>query len=85
MKKMQKYGNVHNRLSGLYVHLLLFFVVNFGLFLLNFLAYPLTVWFYFPLLIWAVAVMIHSFMVLIEHDEVWNEKSILEAIRKGML
>ena len=85
MRKIDGYATINQRLAGLYLHLLVFFAINFGLFLLNILVSPFTVWFYFPLLMWAVAVMVHSFAVLINHDDVWNEKSVLEAIRRGML
>lgn len=78
-------STINQRFTGFYVHLVVFFVINFGLFLLNALVYPFTLWFYFPLLMWAVAVMIHACAICVEHEEVWNEKSMVEIVRKGIL
>ena len=85
MTRKTKFATINEKLTGLYLHLLVFFAVNFGLFLLNVLVFPFTIWFYFPLLMWGVAVAIHGFAVFVRHEDVWNEKSVLEVVRKGLL
>lgn len=85
MNRVAKNASINEKLTGLYLHLLIFFTINFGLFLLNVLVFPFTIWFYFPLLMWGTAVAIHSCAVFIHHEDVWNENSILEVIRQGLL
>jgi hypothetical protein len=83
MKEMERYTTINQKLSGLYLHLLLFVVVNFGLFLLNLLVYPFTIWFYFPLLMWSTAVLIHFFAVFVRHEDEWNERALMEIMKSG--
>lgn len=85
MNTKARINTINERLTGIYVHLLAFFAVNFGLFLLNLLLFPFTIWFYFPLLMWGPAVAIHFCAVFFKHEEVWNEGSVLEVIKQGLL
>ncbi len=78
-----KYGSLNVRFAGFYLHVLVFFAVNFGLFLLNVIMYPFTLWFYFPLLMWATALLIHFFAIFIKHEEEWNEHTLVETIRNS--
>ncbi|TET22610.1 MAG: 2TM domain-containing protein [Candidatus Cloacimonadota bacterium] len=83
MNKKTKYASINEKLNGLYLHLLVFFVINFSLFLLNLLLYPYSLWFYFPLLMWGTAIIIHFFALFVRRDEEWNERTLLEAIKHG--
>ena len=53
-------------IKGFYIHLGVFMVVNLGLFAINMLTSPDTLWFYWPLLGWGVGVAIHAFTLLAE-------------------
>mgnify|MGYP000240434260 CR=1 FL=1 len=48
------------RLRGFYQHLLVFALVNSGLLAINFLVSPGRLWFYWPLLGWAIWLALHA-------------------------
>lgn len=50
-------------LKGFYVHLGVYLAVNLGLFLINYLTSRGNWWFYWPLIGWGIAVVIHAFTV----------------------
>ncbi|MCF8198834.1 MAG: 2TM domain-containing protein [Sulfuritalea sp.] len=49
------------RLRGFYSHLLVFAVINAGLAVINLIASPDRLWFYWPLLGWGVWLALHAF------------------------
>jgi hypothetical protein len=68
-------------LRGFYIHLGVYVVVNLLLFLINMTASPDSLWFFWPLLGWGIAVVLHAFSVfgpgrLLGAD--WEEKKIRE-------
>lgn len=68
-------------LRGFYIHLIVYIVVNVGLFLLNMLGTPDSLWFFWPLGGWGIAVVIHGLSVLgrgwwLGAD--WEERKIRE-------
>ena len=72
-------------LRGFYVHLGVYVLVNLFLFLLNIITSPASLWFYWPLLGWGIAIVVHAFSVfgfgrLFGAD--WEEKKIREIMEK---
>ncbi len=72
-------------LRGFYVHLGVYVLVNIFLFLINIITSPDSLWFYWPLLGWGIAIVAHAFAVfgfggLFGAD--WEEKKIGEIMEK---
>lgn len=65
------------KLRGFYIHLAVYFVINLLLFLINIIGSPTTLWFFWPLLGWGIAVAIHAFVVFVLGGRIgaeWEEK-----------
>jgi hypothetical protein len=72
-------------LRGFYVHLAVYVVVNLFLFLLNIIVSPATLWFFWPLLGWGIAIGLHAFSVFGPGRKLgadWEEKKIEEIMEK---
>ncbi len=88
MEKDEKYQEAKKRvedLKGFYTHLVIYIIVNLGLFLFNILQTPDTLWFYWPLVGWGIGVVIHGASVLINYGlfgKDWEEKKIQEYLNK---
>lgn len=72
-------------IRGFYVHLFVYIIVNFGLFMINIITAPGAFWFYWPLIGWGIGLFIHGFSVfgtqsLFGRD--WEEKKIKEIMEK---
>ncbi len=68
-------------LKSFYVHLGVYIVVNLFLFLLNVTASSDSLWFYWPLLGWSIAIVVHAFSVFGSDRSFgadWEEKKIKE-------
>jgi 2TM domain len=70
-------------LRGFYIHLTVYVIVNLFLFLLNILVSPDSLLFYWPLLGWGIAIVLHAVSVfgpgyLSGTD--WEEKKISEIL-----
>lgn len=68
-------------LRGFYIHLTVYIVVNIGLFLIDTLATPGNLWFFWPLAGWGIAVAIHGLSVLGRGRWLgaeWEERKIRE-------
>jgi hypothetical protein len=50
-------------LRSFYVHLVVYVIVNAFLFLINIVTSPNSLWFYWPLLGWGIALLIHAVFV----------------------
>src|SRR5687767_11803993 len=48
------------QLKGFYVHLSVYLVVNIGLFVINMITSPDTMWFYWSAIGWGIAVAVHG-------------------------
>jgi hypothetical protein len=87
-KEEIKYQRAKKRveaLRGFYVHLTVYVIVNLFLFLLNIFASPGSLWFYWPLLGWGIAIVLHAVSVfgsgrLSGTD--WEEKKIREIMEE---
>ena len=51
------------RIKGLWIHLIVFLIMNTGLTTLNLMRNPEKLWFYWPLLGWGLGVMLHAAIV----------------------
>ena len=72
-------------LRGFYVHLGVYVVVNLFLFLFNIVTTPDSLWFYWPLLGWGIAIVVHASSVFIFGRPLgadWEEKKIREIMAK---
>ena len=70
-------------LRGFYIHLTVYVIVNLFLFILNIVVSPDRLWFYWPLLGWGIAIVLHAISVfgsgyLPGTD--WEEKKIREIV-----
>lgn len=71
-------------LSGFYMHLLVYLVVNLGLFLIDMLT-PGGPWFYWPLIGWGIGVLLHALGVFLEGSQFsqrWEERKIRQLMDK---
>lgn len=73
-------------LRGFYIHLTVYVIVNLFLFLLNIFTSPDALWFYWPLLGWGIAIVLHAVSVfgigrLASAD--WEEKKIREFMEEN--
>jgi hypothetical protein len=81
------YERAHKRvedLRGFYVHLVVYAVINLGLFVINRVTSPQTHWFIWPLLGWGIAVVLHAVSLLIEGPATrrWEERKTRELMEK---
>jgi hypothetical protein len=79
--KYQKAKKRVEALRGFYVHLGVYLVVNLLLFFINMVASPDRLWFFWPLLGWGLAIVLHALRVfgagsIFGTD--WEEKKIKE-------
>ena len=72
-------------IKGFYIHLGAFILVNPLLFLLNIITTPASLWFYWPLLGWAIGLVIHAAFVFGFGKVLgarWEERKIRELMDK---
>ena len=72
-------------LRGFYVHLGVYVLVNLFLFLFDFLTSPDSLWFYWPLLGWTIAIALHALSVFGSARPLgadWEEKKIAELMQE---
>lgn len=53
-----------SKLKGFYVHVVVFFLVNTGLFVLNIVASPKEFWFYWVAFVWGIIILVHAVIAL---------------------
>lgn len=73
-------------LQGYYIHLLVYVVVNAGLFLINLLTKGSDGgwWFYWPLAGWGIGVMVHTLVTFSGvFSEGWKERKAAEIYERG--
>ncbi len=84
-KRSQKAKEKAGKLKSFYIHLLVYVLVNFFLFLINLLASPKEIWFYWPLAGWGIGLAGHAFFVFgfaSVLDEDWGRKKIKKIMEK---
>ncbi len=84
--KETKYLKVKERveaLRGFYIHLTVYVIVNLGLFFINMMTSPETLWFIWPLMGWGIAIVLHALRVFVERPgSSWEEKKIAELMQE---
>ena len=84
----EKYEKAKKRveeIKGFYSHLIVYVVVNIGLFLLNLFTSPGAWWFYWPLLGWGIGLFFHTMGVFVFSKfpgKQWEERKIKEVMNK---
>ena len=61
--KYQKAKERVEAIKGLYIHLIVYVVVNLILFSINMIASPTGLWFFWPLMGWGIGLALHVFSV----------------------
>ena len=70
-------------LRGFYIHLTVYVIVNLGLFFINMMTSPETLWFIWPLMGWGIALVLHALRVFVERPgSSWEEKKIAELMQE---
>lgn len=70
-------------LRGFYIHLTVYVIVNLGLFFINMMTSPETLWFIWPLMGWGIALVLHAFRVFVARPgSSWEEKKIAELMQE---
>jgi hypothetical protein len=81
-----KYLKAKERVTELrdfYRHLGVYVIVNLGLFLINMITSPETLWFIWPLMGWGIAIVLHALRVFGgAFGSNWEEKKIDELMNK---
>jgi hypothetical protein len=66
MDTSQRYQRARQRvqaIKGFYIHLMVYILVNAGLWLINLVTSPAAFWFYWPLLGWGIGLAAHAVAV----------------------
>jgi hypothetical protein len=72
-------------LRGFYTHLCIYAIVNIGIFAVNMLTNPHSLWFYWPLLGWGIGLAIHAFVTMAGDrflGDDWQERKTRELMRR---
>jgi hypothetical protein len=83
-----KYQNAKKRVAaikGYYTHLIVYIVVNLMLFAINMLSSPASLWFYWPLFGWGIAIVIHTLSVFSSGFGLgadWEQRKIQELMEE---
>jgi hypothetical protein len=83
-----KYEQAKERVSALrrfYAHLTVYIVINLLLLLINIIVSPTTLWFFWPLLGWGIAIALHAFSVFGQRRVLganWEERKIQEIMEE---
>ena len=79
--KSQRAKERASTIRGFYIHLGVYIAVNLLLFLINIIASPTNLWFFWPLLGWGIFIAIHAIVVFALgglFGAEWEEKKIQE-------
>ena len=80
-KKYEKAKKRVEEIKGFYTHLIVYVVINIGLFLINLFSTPGEWWFYWPLLGWAIGLFFHGMGVFVFSrfpGKQWEDRKIKE-------
>jgi len=83
--KYQKAKERVEVIKGFYIHLTVYVVVNLGLFSINMLVTPDDLWFFWPLMGWGIAVVMHALSVFgssLGLGADWEQRKIKELMEK---
>ncbi len=88
MIEQERYLRARTRVQQLrnfYVHVAVYVFVNMLLLLINLLTDPASLWFYWPLLGWGIAMAVHAFLVYgvgSTWEKEWEERKIREIMEQ---
>jgi len=88
MNDDEKYKKAKERVKEIkdfYGHLLVYVVVNIGIFLINYIVSPGTYWFYWVLIGWGIGLAVHWIQVFGIGkflDKQWEEKKVKEIMKE---
>ncbi|MFO7815419.1 MAG: 2TM domain-containing protein [Halanaerobiales bacterium] len=88
MKEEEKYEKAKEKVKEIkdfYSHLLVYLVVNIGIFIINYIVSPGNYWFYWPLIGWGIGIAVHwtqVFGVSRILGENWEKKKIKEIMNE---
>jgi len=81
--KYQKAKERVEAIKGFYTHLIVYIVINLMLYAINMIASPDSLWFFWPLMGWGIAIVLHALRVFGEPlGSNWEEKKIAELMEK---
>ena len=89
MNTEEKYQKATKRVQAIkefYTHLTVYVLVNLLLFTINMLTTPGSLWFYWPLMGWGIAVALHALRVFGSGDRLgaeWKERKINALMEQG--
>ena len=81
--RYQKAKERVEQIKGFYIHLIVYVVVNLILFSINMIVSPDNLWFFWPLIGWGIAIVLHALVVfggLLGSN--WEEKKIAELMEE---
>jgi len=84
-KRYEKARKRVEELKGFYIHLLVYILVNLGMFILNILTSPGALWFYWPLFGWGIGILAHAISVFGIRGlfgKEWEERKIRQIMGK---
>jgi len=87
MDENAKYNKAKRRVLSIkifYIHLSIYIIVNFGLFVINILTASDKLWFYWPIIGWGMGLLIHGalvFGITGVFVKEWEEKKIKELMK----
>jgi len=83
--KYQKAKERVEAIKGFYTHLIVYIVVNLMLYSINMIASPDSLWFFWPLMGWGIAVALHALSVFgpsLGFGADWEQRKIQELMEK---
>jgi len=84
-EKFKKAKERVKEIKDFYGHLLVYVVVNIGIFLINYIVSPGTYWFYWVLIGWGIGLAVHWIQVFGIGkflDKQWEEKKVKEIMKE---
>lgn len=84
-KRYEKAKKRVEEIRSFYSHLFVYIVVNVGLFLLNIITSPRSLWFYWVVIGWGIGLAIHALNIFGTEKifgKDWEEKKIKELMEK---
>ncbi|HMA59659.1 MAG TPA: 2TM domain-containing protein [Halanaerobiales bacterium] len=84
-EKFKKAKERVKEIKDFYGHLLVYVVVNIGIFLINYIVSPGTYWFYWVLIGWGIGLAVHWIQVFGIGkflDKKWEEKKVKEIMKE---
>jgi len=88
MEDLEKYKKAKQRLEelkGLYIHAIIYVIINLGMIIMNLVSTPEQYWFYWPLIGWGIGLTIHALGVYSKgkiFGANWEDRKIRQMMEK---